>query len=579
MSRSTLIAVGVSALIIGNASHHGAAGGVIAAGCALAFACSMYFDRRRRIRNWVIHTINAVLGSPVEACFWGTKIRHGRVVHMEVTFGAGAADHSAKVREAMPAKLADRMGGPVDVTWDPAGGYLTVTRRARAVAAAVDHGHQVERVTVAARLIFGPGTTITEPTWAAHALDSFVVRYAATIADTDPAFRAKVDATVAAKLGRRYTGTWRPDLHCVGYHTTALLPARVAHPADAAARFGATAIPFAEAVGGVVSWDLDSVYPHLIIAGETGAGKSGALRTLATGVAAAGHELRVCDYKRIGLLGFVGWPGVTEHCTELEDIAESILRLHAQMMQRTVDFKSAWESGRTLELPRTVMVIDECLSTLSALQAAHGRSGVAPAVRAFSEIARLGRQPHVHLLVAFQQAGLTKEFTGETRNNFGARILLGKPKTNVAKQMLGITADVTRAADGTIPQGRAIADVGKGDVECQVWWTPDPSEWDILGRADRLILDGLAPRSVSSRTADYEAGTFTPSPPAPPQRLHLVAALEEPSAGRGTDGRRGGRTRTCPAHGERPASQTRCRECEKDRAARNRARTRHPTGA
>lgn len=465
-------------------------------------------NRRRRITEQATKPMGKILGAPVIVRH--VRIDKGRVTDIRVAYPTEAVDYTANLRDQMQTAMDTRMGGKTRCEWGednqrrfrvrrPQPGQLRVRLRHQTF---TDHGGQVARAENIVQQRLGTQTAVVYPKFdKGKILDSFTVQYQTTYKVAEQSFRDELDFIVSKMLGRRYTSKWSTDRDEVRYSTAQLLPTKVAHTPSLLAKAGDTLIPFAVDAGNrPVAWELSADGPHCVLAGATGAGKSGCIRTLITGATARGIEVRICDVKQTSLLGFDVWPGVTGFATTLDEITQSILDVHEEMKRRNAAVKA--RETKASDLTPLILCIDETLETLTDLAAAHtaaGLKGTAPAVAAVKSIARLGRQSRVHLLAAFQRADVTKEFDGATRNNFGTRILLGKPKTSDAKRMLGIEADVTRDADGKIPQGRAIADTGRGDVEVQVLWTPPLDEYSDLSPADRAIVDALRPTPTAPR--------------------------------------------------------------------------------
>jgi Bacterial protein of unknown function (DUF853) len=525
-----LVGIGAVAYAIGHLSHHQVQGTLVAVGCGVLVVAHLVFagrsKKREKARDHLSASMGKVAGVPVSVrkC----KMVDGRVSEIFATYDAGL-EPTASAKDAVANLL-----GPVKIDkWEKG----VIKARRRRPINAVDHGGQVARAEHIAQLTFGPQAYVDHVIWADKTLHGFVIHHPPTMKATGSAFCADFDRSLGSMLGRRYTPTWESDLDKVTYTLADLLPSRVDQPADSLALGGSNEIPFAEnAKKTVVSWRLDSAEPHCLIGGATGTGKSAAFHTFLTGLTARGAEVRICDIKRTGLLAFrQGWPGITEFSTSNADIAATILGVKAELDRRTL----AVEQGQIDEddLPRLVLAVDEILETLKVLQKEWTSTGrheasspgspapaEAPAVDAFGALLRLGRSSHIHVVAASQRLDITKEFTGDMRDNFGLRVLLGIPKSDAAKKMMAITMDVTRDAEGKVPRGRAIVDVGTGEQEVQVWYTVMD---ELRPRRSRSLALVGAP-AVSSPSASV---VFVTAPPASSRPvLQLLRPLLGPVA-------------------------------------------------
>ena len=113
----------------------------------------------------------------------------------------------------MAAALTARLGAPVDVRYDLTKGHITVTR----IEPEPDQDPATMRQL---RQVFADvaGADITET---GHDTDgrltAFTVTYNPTSADTDPAWRAKLDGIVCAKTAHPWVAEWTPSAHRADY--------------------------------------------------------------------------------------------------------------------------------------------------------------------------------------------------------------------------------------------------------------------------------------------------------------------------------------------------------------------------
>lgn len=559
------------------------------AGVALvivAFVVAEWQRQRTRTINRSMAPVAIAIHKPVTICHWFLGIKAVRfrnagvsdITYMKLKYGDDAIDyaHNPAIQH-LYADLAERMGGPVSIFWGRRKGVVTI-RLIGAPEPVVDLSGKVVRAQKLARRLLGEGAQVESSTLN---LDGSIEAFAIThddIHDAKPEFRKDIDNTIQAKLGQRLQSQWDEAHDRVIYRSVPDLPVKVPHVIDGP-RTGYK-IPFAEANGKTVEWDLDSALPHAMVAGGTGGGKTSTIRTLITGALPLGAEVRICDAKRVSFMDFETWPGVTSLSTEIDEIIATILATRADLEDRYLAIKRRELTED--DLTPIILVIDEITETLSQIRKAHkaaGGTGEAPAVEEFGSLLRLGRQGRVHLAIGVQRPD-AKIIGGEERSNIGFRILAGRGRTQTL-QMLEFTKNVTSKV-----RGRAVVDVGDGEFEAQVFWTPDVSKYKKLSPDDRAIIDGLRP-APAVRTI-YPDRPVTPQPVAAPQtvaapQLRVVTAEPDEPEPEREAAPAPPATRHCTAC-DRPHpvtdfgnSGSRCRESERLRQAAIRAARRVPS--
>jgi hypothetical protein len=225
--------------------------------------------------------------------------------------------------------------------------------------------------------------------------------------------------------------------------------------------------------------------PHVLLAGATGSGKGGTIRSALAGALEAGWQAVVIDPKESGeyrWLDHLGVPvlsGLAEQVEVLQQI--DALRQRRQALIKTAG-ADTWH-----QLPAEdragwrplLVVIDEAADLLVQVK---GRSEPQreyaalqqESARLIAQVARKGRSAGVHVIVAIQRPDTAQlgDQGGALRNNLTARLALGSLDAEGIR-MLGIpTGDpVAMTLDGT--PGRGIC-VGFGDdprpSACQVAW-------------------------------------------------------------------------------------------------------------
>jgi FtsK/SpoIIIE family len=491
--------------------------------------------------------------------------KRGRIVYMRLRYGPEAIAYGPGV-DNLEANMTAQLGFPVTVGIVKERRLIHLRRKVT-IETVDDPSGRVARAQDVARRLLGDQAQVESARLnPAGKFDSFAVTHA-TIHDAKPEFRKDVDTTIQAKLGQRFQSQWEQHRDRVIYRAAATLPTHVPHPAPVAG--SGVSLPFAvDANDNHLAWNLDGRTPHALFAGPTGGGKSNALRTVILEATYRGIEVRICDGKQVSLLGLEDWPSVTRLALTTPDISQTIVDAHVEMERR----KQAVRERRvkSKDLPRLIVVIDELWVVLQNLEEAHkaaGLKGIPPAVLAFRSLAREGRELRLHLLVGIQRpdAEITK---GETRSNFGCRLIVGDSDVEIRRMMKLEKVTISAAVEGRGVTNAGVTD--KLERECQVYWTPDPDDYDTMSADDRAIIDGLRPGHVPPLFH------VTPPQPVEPElapilRPHFTVITDKPETPAPPEMRY---CRGCET--EHPVtnfgnSGSRCKEFERKRAAANRA--------
>lgn len=219
-----------------------------------------------------------------------------------------------------------------------------------------------------------------------------------------------------------------------------------------------------------------SKFPHLLIAGVTGSGKSVTQRTLLLH-ALQSPEWRIVliDPKRVELSSYKSHPNVARVATELEESLQLIEQIEQEMQSRYITMQ---ENGVNFfkDLPNAphavLLMIDETFALLSptgiktdegkAQDEMKGRIGVL-----IGSIARLGRAAGIHMMLATQRPD-AKVLPGEVKNNLDARIAQGRMDTTPSLMVLD-SDEATRIPD---IRGRAVLRTGNLYTEFQAYFLP-----------------------------------------------------------------------------------------------------------
>jgi hypothetical protein len=243
------------------------------------------------------------------------------------------------------------------------------------------------------------------------------------------------------------------------FRTTSFLPA----PTDYSA-YGWSQFPLGIGLDGdEVILDLE-VFPHLLIAGRSGAGKSNIQRLLLDrALASDAWRVLAIDPKRVELADYREHPRTVSIATELE---ESVALLELAEQEITARYTRMNETGvlhfRVLPArpPALLITVDEAFALLCPenIRSAEGEQRDALRMRAsllLESIALLGRAAGVHLSLNTQRPDVSV-IGGVLKSNLDARIACGPMSAN--QSLLAMDSD---AACWT-PDGRGNCMLWKG---------------------------------------------------------------------------------------------------------------------
>lgn len=169
--------------------------------------------------------------------------------------------------------------------------------------------------------------------------------------------------------------------------------------------------------------------PHMLINGGSGAGKSVFLAWLVGQFMRRGYGVLVLDAKFVSHMWLRRVPGV-HYAAEDEELHNALIWLDAELLRRARLVSSAADTdAASRALVPLVAVLEEMNSATNRLRA-YWKSikgpedpAMSPALTALANLANMGREMRVHILMAGQS--LTAKSTGgpEGRESFGARAL------------------------------------------------------------------------------------------------------------------------------------------------------------
>jgi S-DNA-T family DNA segregation ATPase FtsK/SpoIIIE len=249
--------------------------------------------------------------------------------------------------------------------------------------------------------------------------------------------------------------------------------------------------------------------PHVLLAGATGSGKGGAIRSALAGALEAGWHAFVIDPKESGEYRWLEQLGVPVFSTITEQV--ETLRSIERLRECRQALIKAGGADTWHELPTEVrsgwrpvlVVIDEAADLLVAVK---GRSEAQreygglqqEAASLIAQLARKGRSAGIHMIIAIQRPDTAQlgDQGGALRNNLTARLALGNLDAEGIR-MLGVatTDPVAMTLDGT--PGRGIC-VGFGDdprpSACQIAWLDQHEALVRVNPKARQGLDAVNPK-------------------------------------------------------------------------------------
>ena len=265
-------------------------------------------------------------------------------------------------------------------------------------------------------------------------------------------------------------------------------------------------IPVGLTSGGEVATIRLDQFPHTLLAGTTGSGKSVTQRTILMHCLAS-PEWRVVlvDPKRVELSVYKDARNVLQVATELEESVDLIANVEQEMYAR---YDKMQEEGvnhfadLATPPPALLVMIDEVFALLSPenVKSEEGKERDEMHARAttlIGSVARLGRAAGVHLVLATQRPD-AKVLPGETRANLDVRIAQGRMDTTPSL----MTLDSDHATRLPPVKGRAVLRTGNDYREFQAFFLPPEDLPKVLEMSDALAGKVITPDDLAAPTAD-----------------------------------------------------------------------------
>lgn len=333
-----------------------------------------------------------------------------------------------------------------------------------------------------------------------------------------PARRMQIEKLLSSMLPGRWRAHWDLEGDEVTFEIRPPMPDMVLHePAPSTkqlthAEYKSFMIPIGiDEDGKVQSWQ-PSVSPHMLVIGGTGSGKTSFQHTVLTHLAQARWRVWVLDGKRIEFAGFRAWPNVELVAARVEHQVRMLHAAHELMERRYTQLEQG--TARLEDFEPLALIIDEYATFKARVQRWYktvkpkGGPTQAPVLELLSDLARLARSAKIHMLLGIQRPDV--EFLGgEMRDNFGARLSLGRLSPQGAMMMwdspaIGVALPRNKRGRGVTLSADSLP------VEVQTHYTPDPAKLDKTDEAEWEQLRTLTPietdhprKTIAEPSPDY----------------------------------------------------------------------------
>ncbi len=180
-------------------------------------------------------------------------------------------------------------------------------------------------------------------------------------------------------------------------------------------------------------------YPHFLISGSSGSGKSYLANELVIQAIAKEWQVVILDIKRsYGL-----YRAYSEYFYEINDIVDKLKQIESDMYQRLQALQSELDNNpRALAVDigykPMLVVVEEYISLLSSLD----KKQKDEVERIVKNISVLARQVDIHLMIVMQSAG-TENIQSTTRSNL-TKVLLGNAQSNILTATFGTGVDIPK---------------------------------------------------------------------------------------------------------------------------------------
>ena len=180
-------------------------------------------------------------------------------------------------------------------------------------------------------------------------------------------------------------------------------------------------------------------YPHFLISGSSGSGKSYLANELVIQAIAKEWQVVICDIKRsYGL-----YKAYVDYVYEIDDVVNTLQQIESEMNMRLQAMQSELDNNpRALAVDigykPMLVVVEEYISLLSSLDKKHKDE----VERIVKNLSVLARQCDIHLMIVMQSAG-TENIQSTTRSNL-TKILMGNAQSNILTATFGTGVDIPK---------------------------------------------------------------------------------------------------------------------------------------
>jgi hypothetical protein len=196
-------------------------------------------------------------------------------------------------------------------------------------------------------------------------------------------------------------------------------------------------------------------YPHFLISGSSGSGKSYFVNELVIQAIIKEWEVVICDLKRsYGL-----YRDFTDYCYETDDILKKLQSVESEMFSRMEKLQPELDKNpRVLAVDigykPMLVIIEEYIS----LQASLDKKKKEELERVVKNISVLARQSNIHLMIVLQSAG-TENIQSTTRSNL-TKVLLGNAQSNILNATFGNGVDIPNVS-GRLNKGEGLVQLDR----------------------------------------------------------------------------------------------------------------------
>ena len=508
------------------------------------------------------------LGKPRWKATWKRGRRIRRLASGRIRYATGwvSTDMSADLEEILEPFAA----GPLHVTWEPDHDRFSVTIQPPAPVLLQDTSTTVGAMTRTLSHLMGELEVDQVQTQISSrgAITQFVAQYARTTRDLADSYRQRIKYVLDAKCPCP-TGYWNvrldPETSRITVMPSEPMPTKAELPLTELTTDDRLKIPVGVAAGGEIVYWYPAIFPHMLLAGITGTGKTIFINSLVVLCTARGWLVTLVDPKEVSYRGYIPdtlrrlgrrlWAGIRRVATVELEMEEAIHEEYEELRRRYAALKVFGVRERDLQ-PR-LLIVDEAgemterlnswqssdakyfalVEQATAKAEAEGADPIAaaklvdkpkgsrnPVLLELWSLLRLGRQA-LQFVVTGTQRPDVNFIPGEARSNHTAKVGMGKLDGAAMDMLFGTRLIQQRVHDTTVDpitgerkftriRGRATIDVGDGPVSVQTFWTPEPgkvisgeldeSDTALVGRQHDYVTKWAPTWDINSEWTGFE---------------------------------------------------------------------------